>query len=125
MHCFKSQIVLVLAARPPGHLLPLRGRVASSLQAAAGALFPSNGGAACAGDMGVTVAPSSPPAMAHPRPLESGRQQAGGQATSDPVSFLLTDGGNTSLFGEPASSPAVVAQGQGAYALLEYSFLHC
>jgi hypothetical protein len=72
--------------------------------------------------MGATVAPSSPPTMAHPRPLESGRQQAGGQASSDPVGFLLTDAGNRSLSGEPASSPAAVAQGQGAYALLKYSF---
>jgi hypothetical protein len=72
--------------------------------------------------MGATVAPSSPPATAHPRPLESGRQQTRGQAPSDPVGFLLTDADNRSISGEPASSPAVVAQGQGAYALLEYSF---
>jgi hypothetical protein len=39
-------------ARLPGHLLALPGRVASSLQAAGGALFSCSGGA---GDMGVTV----------------------------------------------------------------------
>jgi hypothetical protein len=122
MHCFKSQIVPVLAARPLGHLLSLPRHMAFSFQAAGGALFPSNGGA---WDMGATVAPSSPPATAHPRPLESGRQQAGGQAPSDPVDFLLTDAGNMSISGEPASSPAAMAQGQGAYALLEYPFLHC